>query len=56
MDNKSVVGAFGAIVAVSVLCESTDGKEIVANGPGNGLGDNPGFEFITGWYRIAFQP
>ena len=51
IDNNSVVGAFGAILAVLVLCESAGGEEIVANGPGNGLGVDQGFEFINSWYR-----
>ena len=51
IDDKFAVGAFGAIVAVLVLCESADGEQIIANGPGNGLGIDPGFEFITDWYR-----
>ena len=51
IDDKSVVGTFCAIVAVLVLCESAHGEEIVANGPGNGLSVDPGFEFITRWYR-----
>ena len=53
IDDKSVVDAFGAIVAVLVLCESADGEEIVVNG----LGVDPGFEFITAaGTGIAFQP
>ena len=47
IDGKSVVGALGAIVAVLVFCESADDEEIVVNGPGNGLGVDSGFEFIT---------
>ena len=49
IDNKSIVGAFGAIMAVLVLCESAYGEEIVVNGPGNELGVDMGFE-CTGWY------
>ena len=35
IDNKCVVGAFSAIMAVLVLCESADGEEIVVIGQGN---------------------
>ena len=50
IDSKSFVGAFRGIMALLVLCESAYGKEIVVNGPGNELGVDLGFEFITGWY------
>ena len=49
IDDKSVVCAFGAIVATLVLCESADGELIVANGLRNELGVDPGFDFITGY-------
>ena len=51
IDDKSVVGAFGAILVAVLVLQSADGKEIVAKGPKNGLGVDPGFEFISSSYR-----